>query len=183
MIMTVAELKKYIATDAEDQALEAKLQGLELLIRAYTNNNFQVRAVRREADVVGGLFIVEALTPFNVGDTVQVTDSTLNAGLYTVKSVTDSTFTVNESGLREEIDVLCTLVEYPEDVKMGVANMLKWELDRREKVGLASETISRHTTTFIDLTGENASMGYPVSLLGFLHPYMRARFGQGVHGT
>lgn len=180
MIMTVAELKKYIATDAEDQALEAKLQGLELLIRAYTNNNFQVRAVRREADVVGGLFIVEALTPFNVGDTVQVTDSTLNAGLYTVKSVTDSTFTVNESGLREEIDVLCTLVEYPEDVKMGVANMLKWELDRREKVGLASETISRHTTTFIDLTGENASMGYPKALIDFLFPYMRARFGRGI---
>lgn len=180
MIMTVAELKKHIATDAEDQALEAKLQGLELLIRAYTNNNFQVRAVRREADVVGGLFIVEALTPFNAGDTVQVTDSALNEGLYTVKSVTDSTFTVNESGLREEIDVLCTLVEYPEDVKMGVANMLKWELDRREKVGLASETISRHTTTFIDLTGENASMGYPKALIDFLCPYMRARFGRGI---
>lgn len=179
MMMTVAELKKHIATDAEDQALEAKLQGLELLIRAYTNNNFQVRAVRCEADVTGGLFIADA-HPFNAGDTVQVTDSALNAGLYTVKSVTDSTFTVNESGLREEIDVLCTLVEYPEDVKMGVANMLKWELDRREKVGLASETISRHTTTFIDLTGENASMGYPKALIDFLFPYMRARFGRGI---
>lgn len=179
MIMTVAELKKHIATDAEDQALEAKLQGSELLIRAYTNNNFQVRAVRCEADVTGGLFIAAA-HPFHVGDTVQVTDSALNEGLYTVKSVTDSTFTVNESGLREEIDVLCTLVEYPEDVKMGVANMLKWELDRRDKVGLASETISRHTTTFIDLTGENASMGYPKALIDFLFPYMRARFGRGI---
>ena len=179
MIMTVADLKKHIATDAEEQALEAKLQGLELLIRAYTNNNFQVRAVRCEADVTGGLFIAEA-PPFRAGDTVQVTDSALNAGLYTVKSVTDSTFTVNESGLREEIDVLCTLVEYPEDVKMGVANMLKWELDRRDKVGLASETISRHTVSFIDLTGENASMGYPKALIDFLCPYMRARFGRGI---
>ena len=136
--------------------------------------------MRCEADVTGGLFLADA-HPFHAGDTVQVTDSALNEGLYTVKSVTDSTFTVNESDLREEIDVLCTLVEYPEDVKMGVANMLKWELDRREKVGLASETISRHTVSFIDLTGENASMGYPKALIDFLFPYMRARFGRGIN--
>lgn len=180
MIMTVAELKQYIATDEAEQALEARLQALELLIRAYTNNNFQVRAVRCEADVTGGLFVVEALTPFAVGDTVQVTDSSLNAGLYTVKAVEDSTFTVKESGLRGEIDVLCTLVKYPADVKMGVVNLMRWELDNREKVGVASETISRHSVTYFDMNGDNAVMGYPKSLLGFLQPYMKARFGRGI---
>lgn len=180
MIMTVAELKQYIATDEAEQALEARLQALELLIRAYTNNNFQVRAVRCEADVTGGLFVVEALTPFSVGDTVQVTDSSLNAGLYTVKAVEDSTFTVKESGLRGEIDVLCTLVKYPADVIMGVVNLMRWELDNREKVGVASETISRHSVTYFDMNGDNAVMGYPKSLLGFLQPYMKARFGRGI---
>lgn len=180
MIMTVAELKQYIATDEAEQALEARLQALELLIRAYTNNNFQVRAVRCEADVTGGLFVVEVLTPFAVGDTVQVTDSSLNAGLYTVKAVEDSTFTVKESGLRGEIDVLCTLVKYPADVKMGVVNLMRWELDNREKVGVAAETISRHSVTYFDMNGDNAVMGYPKSLLGFLQPYMKARFGRGI---
>ena len=49
MIMTVAELRQYVTTDDVDQVLEAKLQALELLIRAYTNNNFQQRAFRAVA--------------------------------------------------------------------------------------------------------------------------------------
>ena len=43
MIMTVEELKKYVDTEEKDSVLEAKLQALELLIRKYTNNNFQDR--------------------------------------------------------------------------------------------------------------------------------------------
>ena len=49
MIMTVDELRQFVKTDEEDQTLEAKLQALELLVRAYTNNNFQVRAFRAVA--------------------------------------------------------------------------------------------------------------------------------------
>ena len=55
MIMTVAELKQFIATDEADKVLEAKLQALELLIRAYTNNNFQSRGFRIEASIRGGV--------------------------------------------------------------------------------------------------------------------------------
>ena len=46
MIMTVVELRRYVETEEDDKILEARLQTLELLIRAYTNNNFQVRAFR-----------------------------------------------------------------------------------------------------------------------------------------
>lgn len=70
--------------------------------------------------------------------------------------------------------------EYPMDVKMGVVNLLKWELNMREKVGVASESISRHSVTYVDQTGENTLMGYPVALMGFLKPYRRARFGRGI---
>nr|DAN87657.1 MAG TPA: hypothetical protein [Caudoviricetes sp.]DAS28558.1 MAG TPA: hypothetical protein [Caudoviricetes sp.] len=30
------------------------------------------------------------------------------------------------------------------------------------------------------MEGDNSSMGFPKSLLGFLKPYMKARFGQGL---
>ena len=62
------------------------------------------------------------------------------------------------------------------DVKLGVVNMLQWELENRSKVGIQSETISRHSVTYFNMDGENALMGYPKSLIGFLKPYMKARF-------
>ena len=70
--------------------------------------------------------------------------------------------------------------EYPMDVKMGVVNLLKWELDMRDKVGVASESISRHSVTYVDQTGANTLLGYPVALMGFLKPYKKARFGRGI---
>jgi hypothetical protein len=66
--------------------------------------------------------------------------------------------------------------EYPADVKMGVLEMLKWDLENRKKVGIQSETISRHSVTYFNMDGDNSVMGYPKALLGFLKPYMRARF-------
>ena len=118
MIMTVAELKQFIETDASDQVLEAKLQALELAIQGYTNNDFK-RHLKEYGD-------------------------------------------------------------YPMDVKMGVVNLVKWELDNRAKVGVSSESISRHSVTYFDQTGENTLMGYPVALMGFLKPYKKARFGRGI---
>lgn len=179
MIMTADELRRYMDTDEEDQALEAMLSALELLIRAYTHNNFQQRAIRRMADIAGDTIVMDVNQPFHVGDTVQVTDSDFNEGLYTVTEATDAAITV--SGLQlDEDDVLVTRVVYPMDVKMGVVNLMKWELERRDKVGISSETISRHAVTYESMTDDNSVMGYPKSLMGFLKPYMRARFGQGV---
>ena len=70
--------------------------------------------------------------------------------------------------------------EYPMDVKMGVVNLLKWDLNMRDKVGVASESISRHSVTYVDQTGANTVIGYPVALMGFLKPYKKARFGRGI---
>lgn len=182
MIMTVSELRQYVATDETDQALEAKLLALELLIRAYTNNNFQVRAFRAMADAVasGKTLVVGTPNLFKANDTLQITQSQLNGGLVNVRTSSGGTITVKEE-LYDESGVVLTKVVYPADVKMGVANLMKWELERREKVGLASESLSRHSVTFADQTGENTVMGYPLALMGFLAPYMRARFGQGVN--
>lgn len=182
MIMTVAEIRQHITTEETDQALEAKLLALELLIRSYTNNNFQVRAFRAVADAVSSgktLVFVEGANRFKAGDTLQVTDSDLNAGLVNVRTSSLASLTVKEE-LYDELSVTITKVVYPADVKMGVANMLKWDLDNRNKVGVASETISRHSVTYFSMEGDNSTIGYPKALTGFLKPYMKARFGQGV---
>lgn len=182
MILTVSELKQYITTDETDQVLEAKLQALELLIRAYTNNNFQIRAFRAVAVAVaqGNKLLFNSPVPFKVGDTLQITESDfMQDELVTVTAVEDSSITVSGE-LSDESGVVVTKVKYPMDVKMGIVNLMKWELDNREKVGVASESISRHSVTYVDQTGDNTIMGYPVALMGFLKPYRKARFGRGI---
>lgn len=178
MIMTVAEFRQFVVSDEVDQVLEARLQALELLIRAYTNNNFMVRAFRAVAAAMadGNKLMHNCNVPFEVGDTLQITESDFMPGrLVTIKSISDTEIAVNEK-LYNESGVVVTKVSYPADVKMGVVNLLKWELENRDKVGVASETISRHSVTYFDLSGDNSLMSYPKSLLGFLKPYRRARF-------
>ena len=182
MIMSVQECRQFIDTDKSDQVLEAMLQALELSVRAYTNNNFQRRAFRAIADVqsAGNRLIVHGYAPFAVGDTLQITDAEyMQDALVTAKSVKDNEIETNEP-LFDDPAVVLTKIEYPADVKMGVANLLKWELERRDKVGVSSETISRHSVTYFDMDGDNSLMGYPKALMGFLKPYMKARFGTGV---
>lgn len=181
MIMTIAELRQFVTTDEDDQTLEIRLRALELLIRAYTNNNFQKRAFRAVAVAMaeGNQLLVQDANLFKPGDTLQITESELNDGLVNVADVSGSTITVKEE-LYDEGGVVITKVVYPADVKLGVANMLKWQLENGDKVGVASETISRHSVTYFDLSGDNSSMGFPKALTGFLRPYKRARFGQGL---
>ena len=163
MIISAADLKQYIETEESDPVLEVKLQALESLIRKYTNNNFQLRSIRSQSAVLDN----QILTPpqyLKIGDTIQISDSLLNNGVYTVKDLIDCQKN------------LITKVEYPPDVIMGAVNMLKWDLQNRDKVGIQSETISRHSVTYFNMDSDNSVMGYPKSLLGFLKPYIKARF-------
>lgn len=51
MLMTIEELRQFITTDKTDLVLDAQLKALELLIRKYTNNNFQDRNRRFRCNV------------------------------------------------------------------------------------------------------------------------------------
>lgn len=181
MIMTVAEFREHVDTDAPDATLEVRLQAIELFIRGYTHNNFQVKGTGRIVDVVSGLFTTEALNPYKVGDTIHVSGSDKNDGLYTIKEADDHSFRVNEP-TRDEIDIFVTLVDYPADVKVGVMEMMKYDLENRVKArsGIQSETISRHSVTYKVPDKADTVQGYPQHLMGFLDRYMKARFGQGV---
>lgn len=173
MIISVEKAKSLVQfPNWTDERIEMKLKAIERTVREYTNNNFQDRDYRRVADIVGGLFLVEALTPFDVGDTVQISESGLNKGLFTIATVDDSTFTVMET-VKDESDVLVTKIDYPPDVVDCCVNLLEWEVAYRGKVGIKSETLSRHSVTYED----SASMflGYPTALLGCLKPYRKCR--------
>lgn len=177
MIMTVAELRQFVTTDKTEQALEARLRALELLVRAYTNNNFQVRAFRAVAVASSDKTLsFDGSVFFKAGDTLQITESAFQPNtLVTVSSVSDNKVTVNET-LYDEERVLVTKVVYPADVKFGVANMLKWQLDNEDRLGIQSETLSRHSVTYFSLDAANSIAGFPSSIVGFLKPYIKARF-------
>ena len=66
--------------------------------------------------------------------------------------------------------------EWPADIKLGVIELLKWDFSMKAKQGIASETISRHSVSYVDTNAGLNALGYPKSLLGFLKHYMRARF-------
>lgn len=174
MIISVDEAKKLIDIPAKwtDEKLSKKLEAIEHVIRKYTNNNFQKTAYRKTADIVGGLFVVDS-TPFVVGDTVQISESGLNEGLYTVLTATDAEFTVEEAVVDEE-NVLVTKVSYPADVVDCALNLLDWEIKNRQKVGVKSETLSRHSVTYED----SASMfhGYPKGILNAVKLHKKVRF-------
>ena len=169
MIMSVEEFRAYVPSAAEtpDVILEGKLQAAELMIRKYTNNNFQDRN-RRFITGISDRAFTETYPYIKEGDTVQISESKLNNGLYL--------FSAQNMGLMDEEHCMVTKVVYPMDVKMGVVNLLKWDLENRGKVGIQSETISRHAVTYFNLDGDNSTIGYPKSLIGFLKPYKKARF-------
>ena len=174
MIISLENLKKHIETSVSDEILEGKLQALELLIRKHTNNNFQNRGIRFKCPIMATKLYLK--TPFlKVGDTVQISESIYSDGIYVIKEVEED-FLVLDKTLFDETGVLVTKVEYPMDVVLGAVNMMKWDLENRDKVGIQSETISRHSVTYFDQSANNTSMGYPIALLGFLKPYMKARF-------
>lgn len=157
-----------------EQFLNDKLKAIEDLIRSYTNNNFQNRTVRFEgASVFDRVYGKSNF--LKVGDTVQITQSHVNDGLYTVVEISDEYIQLDSELFAVEKN-LVTKVEYPTAIKSGVVDLMKWEISNRDKVGIQSETISRHSVTYFNMDGDNSVMGYPKSLLGFLKPYMKARF-------
>lgn len=177
MIMTVEEARKHVEGISEwtDEKLERKLKAVEQAIRSHTNNNFQDRAFRITADIVSGVIPVSSPVPFKAGDTIQISETLYNKGLFTVKEITEDSKIVLVEGITDENAVLITKIVYPADVVDCCINLLEWEANNRSKAGIKSETLSRHSVTYIDLDKNNQVMGYPVSLMGGLTPYMKAR--------
>lgn len=174
MILTIDEARGLFPASTADTVINDLLDAVEGIIRAYTNNPFQVREARFEAPSAGS--VLAGASPYiEPGDTIQISESGVNDGLYTVRAVTDSG-TELCCDLYDAPHNLVTKIVYPAAVKAVARNLLQWEANNRGKVGVKSETLSRHSVTYYDQDANNQVMGYPVSLFGGLKPYMRARF-------
>lgn len=159
-----------------EETIRRKLAAIEDMIRGYTNNNFQNRAKRICAPSCGSK-LVGLCEYFKYGDTVQITESPLNNGLYVIDGIDRENGVITlDKELCDADHNLVTKVEYPAAIVEGVVNLMLWEANMRDKVGVASETLSRHTVTYFSQDAVNQLMGYPATLLGFLKPFVKARF-------
>lgn len=173
MIISPDEFRKFVITEISDKMIQNKLMAIESFIRKYTNNNFQVREIRSRSETLDG----KILNPpkfISKGDTVQITDSLLNNGIYVIEDLSYGKADVDGTLLDCTKNII-TKILYPADVVIGAVNMLRWDLEKRDKIGIQSEKISRHSVTYTDINDKSV-MGYPKILLGFLKPYMKARF-------
>lgn len=175
MIISVETAKQLVTFNGwTDEKIKMKLLAVEQTIRAYTNNNFQNRGIRVKASIQNGMLTAKnALIPFAVDDTIQVSESLYNNGLYTVSGAYDDSCTINED-IRDEAVVTVTKVEYPADVVACCVELMEWAVNYGGKVGVKSETLSRHSVTYED--SATLFMGYPVGILNGLKLHRKARF-------
>lgn len=173
MIIKVDDLKKQIdCGDATDELIAGRLEAIETVIRAYTNNNFQQRGIRfaghSDTTSVYGVPI-----HFCMGDTVQISSALgVNDGLYTVTAVAVDHIALDKALIPVETN-LVTRIQYPADVIQCAVDLYKWKQTNGDKVGIKSETISRHSVTYED--SATLFMGYPVGILNGLKLHRKAR--------
>lgn len=172
MIISVEDLKKQIdCGTAMDDLITAKLEAIEAVIRAYTNNNFQQREIRF-VGMSEGMRLYGAPRFFSVGDTVQISGSGVNDGLYLVTVIGEDSIELDKPLITAEVN-LVTKVKYPADVVQCAVDLYRWKQNMGDKVGIKSETISRHSVTYED--SATLFMGYPVGILNGLNLYKKAR--------
>lgn len=173
MIVSVAEAIDYIGQDINESQLIQRIKGIERLIRDETNNTFQERRIRFKAPSEDNILLGD--NPYlAVGDEVEITES-INEGLYTITQIDDQGIHLDGS-LYPQNHNLVTKIVYPEAIRSGVLDMLRWEYTMRDKVGIKSESLSRHSVTYYDMDANNSLNGYPVALVGFLEPYYKPRY-------
>ena len=177
MIVKIEDLKRINEfSKIDDAVLKKKLRAIEKTIRNHTNNKFIDSRIRDVGKIENNKIISRIADLLNVDDNIELTHC-LNNGPYTVKEIQDNIIAVDEEiRLINTNKIVITKIIYPEDVQEGVINLLKWDFGLRNKVGIKSETISRHSISYFDMDKNNSLKGYPASLLGFLDDYIKARF-------
>lgn len=171
MILTLEELRAVDElSNIPDNQLINMCEGIEDFIRQYTNNSFLNKNVTYNTPSSNGK-LDTVLPPFKVGDTVLITRSLYNYGIYVIENMDG---TLNE-GLFDDKNNKVTLVQYPKAVKNGVIKLLQYDVKMADKMGISSESISRHSVTYSQPQTDSIN-GYPSYLMSFLKPYMKARF-------
>ena len=179
MIISIEELRseygEFDFSKFTDERLRKKLNAIEQMVRNHTRNGFINRDTITKCYVNGG-YIMGDFKGLNVGDTVELYDAGINNGLYVIDYASE-----DEIALDKDIydcgEMKLVKVEYPLDVIEGCIELLDYDCNYRAKSkrGVASETISRHSVSYVQSNNSNTLRGYPAHLLGFLEPYIRWR--------
>ena len=178
MIISVDELKQRIdCGDMSDTKILSWLKSIESTIRAFTQNNFQNRNIRFRAESSSNGLLLGDFPFLRIGDTVQISKSGVNDGLYTVVNIFEGQTTLD----REIFPVpsnLVTKIEYPADVIQCAVDLFEWKNEFGGKVGIKSEseTLSRHSESVTYEDSSTLFMGYPTGILKGLSLYCKARF-------
>ena len=174
MISSVDTLKNVygVYKDENDNLVQAKLDGLESLIRLYTNNNFQNRNIRIECPSNDN-YLIASPTYLKVGDTVQITNSKINDGLYVIKEISDNKIKLDKDLYNSDYNMV-TKVEYPSAVISTLVNILSWDEKYGSKMGIQSESIGRHSVSYFSQNDQNSLGGYPIHLFNPLKQFMMA---------
>lgn len=172
MIITLAEAEKIYPN-----VTQADLDGLEISIRELTNNPFQNRHVRFcnlrfEGETT--IIVFDEVEGLRSGDTVQISDSKWNNGLFVIKEIAGNTIILDGNPRlftgNDEKSYL-TKVEYPADIIAGVQKLLKYDTQMTDKMGLKSKTVSRVSETYFDQNSGETINGYPAAMMSFIDKY------------
>ncbi|MFZ8764784.1 hypothetical protein [Enterococcus diestrammenae] len=172
MIITLDEAEKIYPN-----VTQADLDGLEISIRELTNNPFQNRRVRfcnlrfeGEATVI----VFDEVEGLRNGDTIQISASKWNNGLYVIKEVAGNTIILDGNPklfTGNDKEAYLTKVEYPADILAGVRKLLKYDTQMTDKMGLKSKTVSRVSETYFDQNSGETINGYPAAMMSFVDKY------------
>lgn len=182
MIIELSEAQQIYAGITQE-----KLDGLENYIRSYTSNNFQVFKIRikgllsfKENEISG----IANFLGFKVGDTIEVSQTVYNDGLYVIESMDEANGTLkvaDDSKLPfiefETNKGFITKVSYPPAILSGVRDILNYEEKTKDNIGVKSETISRWTRTFVNPNDGRSQGGYPEHLMNFLDEFVIMDWG------
>lgn len=177
MIITLADAQKI-----NPNIDQLYLDGLEASIRQLTNNSFVNKSVVYRGFSVGTgntIKFRKAVKYLRVGDTILLTDTGVNNGLYTVESVAGKEVTVLGSENLYDgtfVSGAAYKVEYPADIVSGVKKILEYDLKMSDKVGVKSKTIARMTETYYDINSTENVNGYPSAYMSFLNKYKKLRW-------
>lgn len=180
MLITIDKLKALYSdkdfSKYTNERLEMKLGAIETFIRNYTHNAFINRNTITKCDAVNGA-LYGYFQYYNEGDTIMLYNSGVNDGMYHITKKIDDTHIEVNNTLYSYENMRMAKIEYPLDIIDGCVELLDYDLSYRAQAnkGIASETISRHSVSYVQSNANNTSNGYPIHLLGFLKKYINWR--------
>ncbi len=173
MILALEKIQVIDPTITKDD-----LMGYEVAIRNITHNNFQNLHTRRNITSFSGntVKLSSAMEGVSIKDTVEITGSKYNDGLYIINALNGNTVTLDKELYQEKSEAKITKIVYPADVVRGLTEIIKYDVKMRDNKGVKSRTISRWSETYYDVNANDSVEGYPASLFKFLDKYRRLRF-------